>query len=446
MPANVAHMLIAHKALQWLQKSELMKCNEFAEYIRMLNDLEEFRNKRYVNLGSLGPDLFYYGDIVRSARDVLVDRFVQAKGITAWSYHLHSYRPNEFPLRLIEIVFRDVVRVEETRTGSSKSADLHADDKRKISYIAGHLSHIAADQIIHPVVNRVAGPYYRSGVNRQKHRECEVFQDCFLYEEVYRIEDKQGPRYEFGKQKFHEWIDCVTDGRDWREWLSYVVRKGFFLKYNVQTAFRVAKRIGCQNTHDWFRYFIQRGFVENYGASPSEELVEDAVDNLQLTLWICKRTGPYRKAAREYRRDKHRSEMYCEYVKGTHVDLNYMGQYRLAVRLAAVYLIALYEAYLVLSRGGDFKEKHKRRFRSIVSSADLSCPLEKGIFDRARDSLKSEENMDSVVKTTHLLDSLKKTKFQTEKEILESDVKGDERAELEGQPSGCTNEGVTSGE
>jgi len=42
------------------------------------------------------------------------------------------------------------------------------------------------------VVNSIAGPYYREGQNRRKHRECEVFQDYFLYEEVYRLEEKSG--------------------------------------------------------------------------------------------------------------------------------------------------------------------------------------------------------------------------------------------------------------
>ncbi len=38
-------------------------------------------------------------------------------------------------------------------------------------------NHKAADQIIHPLVNAVAEPYYHSGKNRKRRRECEVFQD-----------------------------------------------------------------------------------------------------------------------------------------------------------------------------------------------------------------------------------------------------------------------------
>ena len=113
---------------------------------------------------------------------------------------------------------------------------------RKLAYIAGHLSHIAADQIIHPLVNGIAKPYYRSGKNRKKHRECEVFQDYFLYEEVYRgkreaARDRRRAAYDFFRQDFRDWVDCIPG-------------------------------LTTRNTEDWFRYFLQRGFVETYGACP----------------------------------------------------------------------------------------------------------------------------------------------------------------------------------
>ncbi len=131
MPANIAHMVIVHKAFELLRRSGF---NELAAFARMIDDparREEDDYWKYMNLGSLGPDLYYY------------------------------------------------------------------------------VSHVAADQIIHPLINRIAKPYYRSGQNRKKHRQCEVFQDYFLYEEVYR--DKraaaQGPDkavYDFFRQDFTE--------------------------------------------------------------------------------------------------------------------------------------------------------------------------------------------------------------------------------------------------
>ena len=50
-------------------------------------------------------------------------------------------------------------------------------------------------------------------------------------------------KYDFFKQKFNKWVDCVTGLR-------------------------------TRNTEDWFRHFLQRGFVETYGACPTEEEIE----------------------------------------------------------------------------------------------------------------------------------------------------------------------------
>lgn len=368
MPANITHMLIAHKALQTLKAKDVDQYKQFAE---TLDDASRSKNyKAYMNLGSLGPDLYYYNRLSSSIKDMLKEGFVQAKGVTPWSYHLHSYKPNEFPLKLVEIIFSDAVR-------ENGKVNFYDDDMRKLAYIAGHLTHIAADQIIHPVVNSVAGPYYREGMNRKKHRECEVFQDYFLYEEVYRIEEKTGDKYNFFKQDFRDWADCV-------------------------------RGITTRNTEDWFRYFLQRGFVETYSSCPSEDNIENSVDNLLLTLRASRQLGPYKKADKEYRKDKENSRMYQEYIKG----LNYIKYYRLAVELGVIYLMALYEVYFTLKQSKDFTDRHKKRFLSIVSDADLSCPLQQKIFEKARAALNNKKSMTAAIKT-HTSDLIAKTKFVT---------------------------------
>ena len=376
MPANITHMLIAHKALQTLKAKGIDQYKQFAE---KLDDASRSRNyKAYVNLGSLGPDLYYYNRLSSSIKDMLKEGFVQAKGVTRWSYHLHSHRPNEFPLKLVEIIFSDVIR-------ENSQVNLYDDDMRKLAYIAGHLTHIAADQIIHPIVNSVAGPYYREGRNRKKHRECEVFQDYFLYEEVYRLEEKTGEKYNFFKQDFRSWTDCV-------------------------------RGITTRNTEEWFRYFLQRGFVETYSSCPSEQDIENSVDNLLLTLRACRQMGPYKKADKEYRKDKENSKMYREYIK----DVNYIKHYRLAVELAVIYLIALYEVYFTLKQGKDFTDRHKKRFLSIVSDADLSCPLKQKIFEKASAALRNKRNMTAAIKT-HTSGLLTKTKFITPTRIFKTE-------------------------
>ena len=374
MPANITHMLIAHKALQTLKAKGIQEYEEFAS---LLDDTSKNNYKAYINLGSLGPDLYYYSKMVSSVKDMLTEGFVQAKGVTPWAYHLHSHKPNEFPLKLVEVLFSDVVR-------KNGKVSLDVDDIRKIAYVAGHLTHIAADQIIHPVVNSVAGPYYRSGDNRKKHRECEVFQDYFLYTEVYRIEEKTGSKYDFFEQDFRKWADCV---------------RGFTTR----------------NAEDWFRYFLQRGFVETYGSCPQEDDIENSVDNLLMTLRVCQQVGPYKKADKEYQKNKQKSKMYKEYIK----KVDYIKHYRLAIELAVVYLIALYEVYFVLKEGKDFTGKHKKRFLSIVSDADLSCPLKHKIFEKASAALRNKSNMETSFKS-HSSGLLTKTKFITTNRIFKS--------------------------
>jgi hypothetical protein len=374
MPANITHMLIAHKALQTLKAKGIQEYEEFAG---LLDDTSKNNYKAYINLGSLGPDLYYYSKMASSIKDMLTEGFVQAKGVTPWAYHLHSHKPNEFPLKLVEVLFSDVIR-------NNGEVSLDVDDIRKIAYVAGHLTHIAADQIIHPVVNSVAGPYYRSGENRKKHRECEVFQDYFLYTEVYRIEEKTGSKYDFFEQDFRKWADCV---------------RGFTTR----------------NAEDWFRYFLQRGFVETYGSCPQEDDIENSVDNLLMTLRVCQQVGPYKKADKEYQKNKEKSKMYKEYIK----KVDYIKHYRLAIELAVVYLIALYEVYFVLKEGKDFTEKHKKRFLSIVSDADLSCPLKHKIFEKASAALRNKSNMETSFRS-HSSELLTKTKFITTNRIFKS--------------------------
>ncbi len=338
MPSNIAHMLIAHKALKKLGEKE-----KYAKFADMLNDASKVRSyKAYMNLGSMGPDLYYYLNLSKSIKESITE----AAGVTLWSYNLHSQRPNEFPLNLVKVIFSDVIR------GKKGKVKLDKTDISKLAYIAGHLCHIAADQIIHPIVNKAAGPYYRSKANRSKHRECEIFQDYFLYQEVYRLEKKSGPVYDFFKQPFNKWADCVP-GRTSR------------------------------NSKDWFRHFMQRGFMETYGMCPSENDIENSADNLLLVLRACLKFGPYKVAAKQYKKDRKKSPMYNQYIK----ELEYIKYYYDAVELAAVYLAALYEVYSILESGKDFTGRHKNRFLKIVSNADLSCPLQQQILKKSRNAL-----------------------------------------------------------
>ncbi len=71
MPANIAHMLIAHKAIE---KLKLKNVEEFTEFAAILEgDSQADDCKAYMNIGSIGPDLFYYSNLAASLKDVVKD-------------------------------------------------------------------------------------------------------------------------------------------------------------------------------------------------------------------------------------------------------------------------------------------------------------------------------------------------------------------------------------
>ena len=180
-----------------------------------------------------------------------------------------------------------------------------------------------------------------------------MFQDFFLYEEVYR--DQRAEVRGRAKRNTTSLSRISTSG---------------------SIAFRGQRRV---TPRTGFRYFLQRGFVEAYGIFPDEQTIEDSVDNLLLVLRASTKVGPYRKARDEYKEHGSASPMYQEYI----LESDYVGHYKQAVQLSATYIVALYEVYTTLKAGGDFTERRRRRFLKIVSDADLSCPLQVKILDKA---------------------------------------------------------------
>jgi EAL domain-containing protein (putative c-di-GMP-specific phosphodiesterase class I) len=74
----------------------------------------------------------------------------------------------------------------------------------------------------------------------------------------------------------------------------------------------------------------------------------------------------------------------------------------------------------VLKQGTDFTDRHEKRFLSIVSDADLSCPLKQKIFEKACAALKNKSNMAAAIKT-HASGLLTKTKFVTSTRIFKTE-------------------------
>jgi hypothetical protein len=89
-----------------------------------------------------------------------------------------------------------------------------------------------------------------------------------------------------------------------------------------------------------------------------------------------------------------------------------------------IYLIALYEVYFILKEGKDFKDRHKERFLSIVSDADLSCPLKQEIFVKSRKALRNKSSMEPAVRK-HAEGLLAKTKFLSTNRIFKTGTESD---------------------
>ncbi len=328
MPANIAHLLISNKAVKVLQDG-----SEYEEFINIL-DSDQF--KPFLNLGSIGPDLSYYGSQWEGLKSLLFEQSDKPLGVDGWSYLLHSRDPNQFPLTLIELTWKD------TRWEEEEWADV---DFSKFAFACGFLSHIAADQIIHPKVNDVAGPYYRRGDNRKIHRECEIYQDVALFHSLYPEED-------FMEKSFNLWVDIEPQSSN--------------------------------NAPDWFRYFMQRAFVESHGVYPKEKEIEDWIDGLLLILRGIKKIGPYKTAYEELKTHGIDAGKFVAYFE------NYMNLFFQAVELTGVYWKMVFELYDPQDNIMQITTNMRRRFKRVIQNADLSTPLQKTILEDAKNALRED--------------------------------------------------------
>ncbi len=327
MPANIAHLLICNKAIKVLQDG--------GEYERFINILDRDERKPYLNLGSIGPDLSYYGSQWEGMKHLLLEQSDKPLGVDGWSYLLHSKEPNQFPLSLIELTWKD------TRW---EAQEWEGNDLDKFAFVCGFLSHMAADQIIHPLVNEIAGPYYRRGENRKIHRKCEIYQDVGLFHVLY-------PKEDFMDKSFHRWVDLMPQS--------------------------------SKNTPDWFRYFLQRAFVESHGVYPKEEEIEDWVDGLLFILRGMKWAGPYQRAYEDLKKNGISSGTFGQYFK------DYMKFFFKAVELTSIYWKMVFELYDPPAHTLQISEPMRRRFKKVVQDADLSSPLQKEILKDAKDAFQA---------------------------------------------------------
>lgn len=327
MPSSIAHLLICNKAVKVLQDG--------GEYEKFINILDSDEHKPYLNIGSIGPDLSYFGGQWEDLKGLIFDQLDKPLGVDGWSYLLHSKDPNRFPLTSVELTWKDTRWEEQEWEGV---------DFDKFAFACGYLSHMAADQIIHRMVNDIAGPYYRTGGNRKIHRECEIYQDVALFHTLYPEED-------FTEKSFNLWVDL-----------------------NPQSS---------HNAPEWFRYFIQRAFVESHGVYPKEAEIEGWVDGLLLVLRGLNKVGPWKEAWRELESQGMESEKFVEYFK------DYMKFFFRAVELTGIYWKMVFELYDPPGNVMQISDSMRERFKRVVQNADLSSPLQKDVLEDATEAFQT---------------------------------------------------------
>lgn len=327
MPGSVAHMLIFEDTL-----SKLENDNDCGELVKMIKE-----NMNYARLGSLGPDLPYYDGILKTAISFLLSRSFLPVPIEKWSGQLHSREPNRFPLKMIEIAWR------ETALDEGEWDEIA---KKQWAFIIGFLTHLAADQIIHPYIDKIAGQYYRNKTSQRKHTECEIYQDVVLF-----------------NNKFKKSIRGVN----FDTWVNPGTKSG--------------------KTEPYFRVFLQKSFIEAHAVCPSEHEIENWVRGLLFVYKWGKKVGiPYKKSDIDYRTYKENSLKYKEYWLSTGLVKNksYEDYFKNAVELASIYIKAANKLYDI--NHDDFKDELRERFSKIISNADLTNPLDTNILEDSKNA------------------------------------------------------------
>jgi hypothetical protein len=346
MPASITHMLISRRV-----RDRLRQMPELANFVNAVLD----KHSQYMELGSLGPDLPYF----ESWKSLVNPN--KPMGVDPWSYQLHSKSPNLFPLLMMEIIGKE---------SDPQVADWEDRDNLKVAYLCGFLTHVAADQTIHPIVNAVAGPYYFKPDARTEHRNCEVHQDLYVLSQEYggRLTRKQ-----FKAERFDSRCNPTCDGR------RPVTFKKTGLIRTVLAMLIAAFRSPCPIE---FIYLLQKTFVEAHAVTPTPNLTRRWIKHLQQALRLCNHIpfGWYSSAFWNlFRRDgtpKTESLQYRDYVllkglKNKRHD-TYDGYLDEAIELAIIYIRAAHQLYMATR----IDDPLRQTFRTVVVNADLGAPLE----------------------------------------------------------------------
>jgi hypothetical protein len=327
MPANIAHILIANKAYDEIKNDSTMA--EISEQILSKNN--------HFYLGSLGPDLPSYktSKLIEAAlNQLLVRPFVSDTNPQEEdaSFFLHSTRPNLFPFYLLE-----------TNLSYAEIKDDKSDKKEfnlaSFVFTLGYVSHIAADQIIHRLVREIVGPYYRSLEISQKHSECEVHQDIFLFYELF-------PNRTFSKSVQKELVNINKFGFEYDQFcnmLSLSISKAGY------------KKINKDDIEGWF-------------------------NGIKITFDLMDNIGPYVSALKNYDQQKNNMKefpLYKKYFRDESKKFDYMTYFNKAVQLSVKYMKEIIRIW----QNPDFSYNNFVQYQKIIQPEDLTSPFRSNLLD-----------------------------------------------------------------
>ena len=319
MPANIAHILIAHKAAKKLREEDTET-----------GDLLLSKNNHFY-LGSIGPDLPSYktSKLIKAAlKSLFVRPFVDELDPQEEdaSFFLHSTRPHLFPFYLME--------TNMSYAGIKDDKIIKEEFNNAVfAFVMGYVTHLAADQIIHRLVRSIAGPYYRSLKTSQDHSDCEVHQDIFLFYELY-------PNKTFNKLVQKEVVNVEKLGFEYEQFCNMI---------SLSVSKAGYKRISKEDIDGW-------------------------LDGIKLTFDLMDNIGPYVSALRNYENHKNdlaSFDLYKKYFWDGQSGFDYIKYFDRSVELSIKYMKEISRLWKEM----DFSFKSFQRYQDVIQPDDLTSPL-----------------------------------------------------------------------
>ncbi len=186
--------------------------------------------------------------------------------------------------------------------------------KRSIAWFCGHLSHMAADATIHPVVNAMAGKYTDGPECVVKHQVIETNWDAYSFHEYLKVGSTIESEYISGlKKRFHDLEQQAGLEYDISRFCSDLVQGAYpelgsaDPKHWISRSMDVIDWIGEEGNRDVVAYiarlagrgqllqipyekvnraFIDRLVTPNYGIVTFNELANQTLANIAMT-WVA---------------------------------------------------------------------------------------------------------------------------------------------------------------